>query len=101
MFFRPLQRNWNGQVTRQKLGHTKSLNMRAYFESFNQVTKCKVSQIPDTVTKSTRYMFFMYFSGNKKPCKMTNWGEAAFTETELNQMEKIWQENKNRSLDGQ
>ncbi|XP_051756811.1 switch-associated protein 70 [Ctenopharyngodon idella] len=39
--------------------------------------------------------------GNKTPSKMTNWGEAAFTETELDQMEKIWQENKNRSLAGQ
>lgn len=101
MFFRPLQRNWNGQVTRQRLGNIKSLNMRAYFESFNQVTECEVSQIPDTVTKSTVFMFFMYFSGNKSTGKMTNWGQAAFTETELNQMEKIWQENKNRSWDGE
>lgn len=46
-------------------------------------------------------MFFMYFSGNKLPSKMTNWGQAAFTETELDQMEKIWQENKNRSWDGE
>ncbi|XP_016331101.1 switch-associated protein 70 isoform X1 [Sinocyclocheilus anshuiensis] len=39
--------------------------------------------------------------GNKSPTKMTNWGQAAFTETELNEMERIWQENKTRSYDGQ
>uniref|UniRef100_A0A8C1Y6G5 Switch-associated protein 70 n=1 Tax=Cyprinus carpio TaxID=7962 RepID=A0A8C1Y6G5_CYPCA len=39
--------------------------------------------------------------GNKCPTRMTNWGPAAFTETELDEMERIWQENKNRSHDGQ
>jgi len=43
----------------------------------------------------------MYFSGNKSPCKVTNWGPAAFTDTELDQMEKIWQENKNQEWDGE
>ncbi|XP_043101802.1 switch-associated protein 70 [Puntigrus tetrazona] len=38
--------------------------------------------------------------GAKSPIKMTNWGQAAFTETELDELEKIWQENKNRSYDG-
>uniref|UniRef100_A0A672KVX2 Switch-associated protein 70 n=1 Tax=Sinocyclocheilus grahami TaxID=75366 RepID=A0A672KVX2_SINGR len=39
--------------------------------------------------------------GTKSPTKMTNWGQAAFSETELDEMERIWQENKNRSYDGQ
>uniref|UniRef100_A0A673IZ20 Switch-associated protein 70-like n=1 Tax=Sinocyclocheilus rhinocerous TaxID=307959 RepID=A0A673IZ20_9TELE len=39
--------------------------------------------------------------GNKSPTRMTNWGQAAFTETELDEMERIWQENKNRSHDAQ
>ncbi|KAG1941287.1 switch-associated protein 70 [Pimephales promelas] len=39
--------------------------------------------------------------GNKSPCKVTNWGQAAFTDTELDQMEKIWQENKNQEWDGE
>lgn len=75
--------------------------MRAYFESFHQVTECKLSQMADTISKSTRLMFFMYFSGTKSPTKMTNWGQAAVTETELDELERIWQENKNRSYDGQ
>uniref|UniRef100_A0A8C2J8T6 Switch-associated protein 70 n=1 Tax=Cyprinus carpio TaxID=7962 RepID=A0A8C2J8T6_CYPCA len=33
--------------------------------------------------------------GTKSPAKITNWGPAAFTETELNELERIWQENKN------
>ncbi|XP_052456992.1 switch-associated protein 70-like [Carassius gibelio] len=39
--------------------------------------------------------------GNKGPTRMTNWGQAAFTDTELKEMERIWQENKNRSHDEQ
>ncbi|XP_052417961.1 switch-associated protein 70 [Carassius gibelio] len=39
--------------------------------------------------------------GTKGPTRMTNWGQAAFTDTELNEMERIWQENKNRPYDGQ
>nr|AAH58058.1 Zgc:63599 [Danio rerio] len=35
--------------------------------------------------------------GGKTPSKMTNWGQAAFTESELNELEKMWQVNKNRS----
>uniref|UniRef100_A0A673JJM8 Switch-associated protein 70 n=1 Tax=Sinocyclocheilus rhinocerous TaxID=307959 RepID=A0A673JJM8_9TELE len=34
--------------------------------------------------------------GPKYPQKITNWGPAAFTETELNLREKDWQEKKNR-----
>uniref|UniRef100_A0AAR2LBQ0 Switch-associated protein 70 n=1 Tax=Pygocentrus nattereri TaxID=42514 RepID=A0AAR2LBQ0_PYGNA len=34
--------------------------------------------------------------GNKCPQKMTNWGAAAFTETELKVRERSWQENKNK-----
>ncbi|XP_056318342.1 switch-associated protein 70 [Danio aesculapii] len=37
--------------------------------------------------------------GGKTPSKMTNWGQAAFTESELNELEKMWQVNKNRSED--
>uniref|UniRef100_A0A9J7XM82 Switch-associated protein 70 n=1 Tax=Cyprinus carpio carpio TaxID=630221 RepID=A0A9J7XM82_CYPCA len=33
--------------------------------------------------------------GTKSPAKITNWGPAAFTETELNELERIWQENNN------
>ncbi len=40
LFFRPLQRNWNGQLTKQRIGNTKSLNRRGYFESYHQVTEC-------------------------------------------------------------
>ncbi|XP_051505253.1 switch-associated protein 70-like isoform X2 [Myxocyprinus asiaticus] len=39
--------------------------------------------------------------GTKTPLKMSNWGQAAFTETELDQMEKKWKEGKNKSHDGQ
>ncbi|KAF4110599.1 switch-associated protein 70 [Onychostoma macrolepis] len=39
--------------------------------------------------------------GTKSPTKMTNWGQAAFTETELDELGRIWQENKNRSYDEQ
>lgn len=74
--------------------------MRAYFKSYNQVTKCKLSQMADTLSKSTRLMFFMYFSGTKSPTKMTNWGQAAFSDKELDELERIWQENKKRSYDG-
>ncbi|XP_048856089.1 switch-associated protein 70b [Brienomyrus brachyistius] len=35
--------------------------------------------------------------GSKGPCKMTNWGAAAFTEAELTMREKSWQDQKNRS----
>ncbi|KAL7871175.1 hypothetical protein SRHO_G00086720 [Serrasalmus rhombeus] len=34
--------------------------------------------------------------GSKGPQKITNWGPAAFTETELSLREKDWQERKNR-----
>ncbi|XP_057198889.1 switch-associated protein 70 isoform X2 [Triplophysa rosa] len=39
--------------------------------------------------------------GNKSPYNITNWGMATFTETELDQMEKNWQENKHRQHEGQ
>ncbi|XP_051500594.1 switch-associated protein 70-like isoform X2 [Myxocyprinus asiaticus] len=39
--------------------------------------------------------------GTKSPLKITNWGQSAFTEAELDQIEKMWQEGKNRSRDGQ
>nr|XP_055069411.1 switch-associated protein 70 isoform X2 [Misgurnus anguillicaudatus] len=39
--------------------------------------------------------------GGKAPGNMTNWGMAAFTQSELVQLEKNWQENKNRPDDGQ
>ncbi len=60
-----------------------------------------ISQMADALSKSTRLMFFMYFSGTKSPVKMTNWGQAAFSDKELDELERIWQENKNRSYDGQ
>ncbi|XP_048828299.1 switch-associated protein 70-like isoform X2 [Brienomyrus brachyistius] len=34
--------------------------------------------------------------GSKGPQRITNWGPAAFTDTELNLREKSWQEKKNR-----
>ncbi|TRY83184.1 hypothetical protein DNTS_000682 [Danionella cerebrum] len=37
--------------------------------------------------------------GSKPPNKMTNWGQAAFTESEFSQLQKIWQENKTRQHD--
>ncbi|XP_073693143.1 switch-associated protein 70 [Garra rufa] len=39
--------------------------------------------------------------GSKCPTKMTNWGQAAFTDTELDELGRIWQENRNRSHDEQ
>ncbi|XP_051987167.1 switch-associated protein 70-like isoform X2 [Xyrauchen texanus] len=39
--------------------------------------------------------------GTKSPLKITNWGQSAFTEAELDQKEKMWQEVKNISHDGQ
>uniref|UniRef100_A0A8C1WAV7 Switch-associated protein 70 n=1 Tax=Cyprinus carpio TaxID=7962 RepID=A0A8C1WAV7_CYPCA len=70
-------------------------SLRRQREGAQEEYMCKLSQVADTISKRTRLMFFVYFSGTKSPAKITNWGPAAFTETELNELERIWQENKN------
>ncbi|XP_052005229.1 switch-associated protein 70-like isoform X2 [Xyrauchen texanus] len=39
--------------------------------------------------------------GTKSPLKISNWGQAAFTNAELDQMEKKWKEGKDKSHDGE
>uniref|UniRef100_A0A8C2DY77 Switch-associated protein 70 n=1 Tax=Cyprinus carpio TaxID=7962 RepID=A0A8C2DY77_CYPCA len=68
-------------------------------EEYEVVTK-KLERATNK-TKTWNVNFLKYHLSETCPTRMTNWGPAAFTETELDEMERIWQENKNRSHDGQ
>ena len=51
-------------------------------------------------------VFFLLLSvyvceGDKGPQRMTNWGPAAFTDTELDLRKKSWQERKNHNQSSQ
>lgn len=40
-------------------------------------------------------------SGHKGPQRITNWGPASFTDTELELRKKSWQESKNQGAQAQ